>query len=67
MGESFNGRLRDELLNSCKFGSLLEAQVLLDDWRIEYNCERPHSALGMLTPNEFAKAWTEKYNQTQLS
>jgi putative transposase len=54
-------------LNSCKFGSLLEAQVLLDDWRIEYNCERPHSALGMLTPNEFAKAWTEKYNQTQLS
>jgi putative transposase len=65
--ESFNGRLRDELLNDCQFGSLLEAKVLVEDWRTEYNCEQPHSALGMLSPAEFAKAWAEKYNQLQLS
>jgi putative transposase len=65
--ESFNGRLRDELLNSSQFGSVLEAKVVIEDWRTEYNCERPHSALGMLSPAEFAKAWAEKYNQPQLS
>ena len=47
--ESFNGRLRDELLNSCQFSSVLEAKVLVEDWRTEYNCGRPHSALGMLS------------------
>jgi putative transposase len=65
--ESFNGRLRDEFLNGCQFGSLLEAKVLLEDWRIEYNCERPHSALGMLSPAEFAQAWTSKQSQLQLA
>ena len=38
--------------------SLLEAQVLVEDWRIEYNTVRPHSALGYLTPTDYAKAWT---------
>lgn len=52
--ESFNGRLRDELLNQEQFDSLLEAQVLVEAWRIEYNTIRPHSALGGLTPAEFA-------------
>ena len=52
--ESFNGRLRDELLNQEQFDSLLEAQVLAEEWRIEYNTFRPHSALGGLTPAEFA-------------
>lgn len=42
--ESFNGRCRDELLNTEEFGSLLEAQVLAEAWRIEYNTYRPHSA-----------------------
>jgi putative transposase len=65
--ESFNGRLRDELLNQCQFGTLLEARVLLEDWRTEYNYDRPHSALGMLSPVEFAKTWTTKYNQLQLT
>ena len=55
--ESFGGRLRDELLTVEAFNSLLEAQVLVEDWRIEYNSVRPHSALGYLTPNDFAKAW----------
>jgi putative transposase len=48
--ESFNGRVRDELLNIEEFGSLREAQVLVEAWRIEYNTYRPHSALGGLTP-----------------
>jgi putative transposase len=65
--ESFNGRLRDEFLNSCQFGSVLEAQVLLEDWRAEYNSARPHSALGMLSPAKFATAWAEKFNQLQLA
>ena len=42
--ESFNGRLRDEFLAVEQH--LLEAQVLLEDWRIEYNTKRPHSSLG---------------------
>ena len=46
--ESFGGRLRDELLAVEAFSSLLEAQVLVQDWRIEYNTIRPHSALGYL-------------------
>jgi putative transposase len=56
--ESFNGRLRDELLNSWRFDSLLEARVIIEDWRLDYNAERPHSAHGDLTPTEFGLAWT---------
>jgi hypothetical protein len=56
--ESFNGRLGDELLNSWRFDSLVEARVIIDDWRHDYNANRPHSAHGELTPNEFALQWT---------
>ncbi len=56
--ESFNGRARDELLNVEEFGSLTEAAVIVEAWRIEYNVYRPHSALGGLTPSEFAAKWT---------
>jgi putative transposase len=59
--ESFNGRLRDELLNGWTFDSLLEAQVIIEDWRIDYNTNRPHSAHGDLTPTEFAQAWTTRH------
>lgn len=52
--ESFHDKLRDEFLNREWFGSLREAQVLLNGWREEYNAERPHSSLGYLTPNEYA-------------
>jgi putative transposase len=52
--ESFNGRLRDELLNIEEFGSITEAKVLIEDWRQEYNTYRPHSALAGLTPSEYA-------------
>jgi putative transposase len=63
--ESFGGHLRDELLAVEAFNTLLEAQVLVEDWRIEYNTLRPHSALGYLTPTDYANAWTT--NQPQLS
>ena len=56
--ESFNGRLRDELLNSWRFDSLREARVITEDWRCDYNANRPHSAHGELTPTEFALQWT---------
>jgi putative transposase len=56
--ESFNGRLRDELLNSWRFDSLREARVIIEDWRCDYNANRPHSAHGELTPTEFALQWT---------
>jgi hypothetical protein len=48
--ESFNGKLRDEFLNSEIFYSLKEAQILTERWRVEYNTERPHSALGYRPP-----------------
>lgn len=48
--ESFNGKLRDELLNGERFATLLEAQVLVADWRYHYNRVRPHSALGYKPP-----------------
>ncbi len=48
--ESFNGKLRDELLNGERFTTLLEAKVLIADWRYHYNRVRPHSALGYRPP-----------------
>jgi putative transposase len=59
--ESFGGRLRDELLAVEAFNSLLEARVLVEDWRIEYNTLRPHSALGYRTPAQYARAWTTNH------
>jgi hypothetical protein len=56
--ESFGSRLRDELLAVEAFSSLLEARVLVEDWRIEDNTLRPHSALGYPTPTDDAKTWT---------
>ena len=52
--ESFNGRLRDEFLNETLFTTLAQARVELEDWRRDYNTERPHSALGNLTPIAYA-------------
>lgn len=59
--EGFGGRLRDELLAVEAFNTLLEAKVLVEDWRIEYNTVRPHSALGYRTPTECARAWTNTH------
>jgi putative transposase len=52
--ESFNGRLRDELLNREVFVTLAEAKVLTEDFRLEYNHRRPHSSLGYRTPAAYA-------------
>jgi len=52
--ESFNSRLRDEVLDREVFMSLLEARVLLEAYRKEYNTRRPHSSLGYRTPAVFA-------------
>jgi len=48
-------------LNLWIFDSLLEARVIIEDWRIDYNQNRPHSAHGDLTPNEFALTWTNTH------
>ena len=48
--ESFNGKLRDELLNMEVFNTLLEAKILIEQWRVHYNTVRPHSSLGYRPP-----------------
>ncbi len=58
--ESYNGHLRKELLDLELLDSVLEAQVLIDDWREEYNTYRPHQSLRYLTPAAFARRWTEQ-------
>ena len=52
--ESFNGRLRDECLNEHLFTSYSHAREIIEDWRTDYNLNRPHTSLDGLTPHEFA-------------
>jgi len=52
--ESFNSKLRDECLNEHVFSSLAETRAIIEAWRQDYNCCRPHSSLRALTPREFA-------------
>jgi transposase InsO family protein len=54
-------RLGDELLNAWRLDSLLEARMIIEDWRRDYNANRPHSAHGELTPPEFALQWTSTH------
>jgi putative transposase len=54
VGESFNGKFRDECLSLEWFRSRAEAKVVIESWRRHYNEVRPHSSLGYLTPAEFA-------------
>lgn len=58
--ESFNGRLRDECLNLHYFTSLEHARQIIEEWRIDYNTERPHSSLDNLTSEEFIQKLKEK-------
>jgi putative transposase len=55
--EAFNSRFRDECLNLHWFESLEEARTTIEAWRVEYNTERPHGALGQQTPAAFSRAW----------
>ena len=54
--ESFNGRMRDEVLNKTLFRSLAHARAVLAAWRRDYNKQRPHSKLGWMTPCAYAAA-----------
>jgi putative transposase len=54
--EAFNGRLRQECLNESWFLSLGDARQKVEAWRQEYNKERPHGALGNISPFEYASA-----------
>lgn len=58
--ESFNGRLRDECLNEHWFTSLAHAKAVIEDWRREYNEQRPKKSLGGLTPASYAKQMAQK-------
>ncbi len=60
--ESYIGKLRDELLNGEVLDTLMEAKVVIEGWRQEYNRFRPHSSLGYRPPAPEAK-WLEKLNQ----
>ena len=53
--ESFNGKLRDECLNTSWFWNLFDARGKISTWKAEYNSRRPHSSLGYRTPDEFAR------------
>ncbi len=64
--ESFNGRLRDECLNANWFTTLADAKSKIEAWREDYNTERPHSALGYLSPEEFAARWPSRGDTTLL-
>lgn len=64
--ESFNGRLRDECLNEHRFMTLIEAQVIIEAWRKDYNEKRQHGSLDGLTPEEFAARHTAMLNKLTL-
>ncbi len=61
--ESFNGKLRDELLNVELFDTLLEAKVLIERWRVHYNTVRLHSSLGYRPPAPEAVLAASQSNQ----
>lgn len=54
--KNFKGKFRDECLNEHWFVSLRRAKSLIENWRFEYNTDRPHSVLGYLTPAQFVQA-----------
>ena len=62
--ESFNGRLRDELLSETLFASLAHARATLANWRDNYNVDRPHSSIGWQTPNEYAATFAPQRDLT---
>jgi hypothetical protein len=57
--ESFHGRFRDECLNANWFLHIGDAKQKIEQWRMEYNGERPHSSLADCTPREYAEACSD--------
>ena len=64
--ESFNGRIRDELLNEHAFPTIFHARRTIEEWRLDYNAQRPHTSLNRLTPNEFIEHYL-KITNSRLS
>lgn len=64
--ESFNGRLRDETLSRELFTHILEARVVLGDWRQEYNTERPHGSLSGQTPAQVYEKFITPSSRSEL-
>jgi transposase InsO family protein len=63
--ESFHDKFRDECLQREWFSSLLDAQVVIEDWRLHYNTQRPHSSLKYKTPAEFAAQFNTQVQPAQ--
>lgn len=63
--ESFHDKFRDECLQREWFSSLLDAQVVIADWRLHYNTQRPHSSLGYKTPAAFAAQYATQFLPAQ--
>jgi putative transposase len=63
--EGFNGKLRDECLNENWFLTVRDAQRQVEKWRNDYNCHRPHTALGGLTPNEAMQRFGQSIEEGQ--
>ena len=63
--ESFNGRLRDELLNEHSFPTIFHARSAIEAWRFDYNQRRPHTTLDGMTPVEFIKSYLNQDSQFQ--
>lgn len=61
--ESFNGKFREECLNQNWFQNISEASIIIEEWREDYNNNRPHSALGYLTPNEYLRSKKEEQQE----
>ena len=59
--ESFNGRLRDECLSEHLFANLNVSRQIIEEWKIDYNTNRPPSSLNGFTPTEFATRPTRKF------
>lgn len=64
--ESFNGKLRDECLNQHHFATLSEARAVVEQWRQEYNTERPHRGLAQRTPAEYAALFTPEEGHSSM-
>jgi putative transposase len=65
--ESFNGRLRDECLNEHLFTSYRHAREIIENWRMDYNLNRPHTSLDGLTPHEFATRSRKNQNMNRAN
>jgi putative transposase len=65
--ESFHSRVRDELLDVEEFSCVAEAKVVIEDWREDYNTQRPHSSLGMRTPAAFAASLVDPISRRETN